>query len=46
MGYNVIEHLVVNCDEWDTALLKSSLVDICHKKIEPMFVLIYAKVKT
>ena len=45
IGYNVIEHLVVHGDANEAIELKSSLVDVCPKTIEPMIALIQEKAK-
>ncbi len=45
VGYNVIEHLVINGEENEICELKSALIDICPKTIEPIIALIHQKAK-
>ena len=43
VGYNVIEHLVVNCSDMDTMFLKSSLIGVSSNIFETVISLIQEK---
>ena len=45
LGYNVIEHLVLNGNKEEISMLKSCLINTCQTKIEPMIALIEEKAK-